>query len=51
MWKSYARGVEEGLHGVEGWAGAAMMMNPSLLWQMSPEESTKDAKNWKNRCV
>jgi hypothetical protein len=23
----------------------------SLLWQMSSEESTKDAKNWKNVCV
>jgi hypothetical protein len=26
-----------------------MMTKPSLLWQMSPEESTKDAKKWKSR--
>jgi hypothetical protein len=34
-----------------GMGGVAIMTNPSLLWQMSPEESTKDAKNRKNRCV
>jgi hypothetical protein len=34
-----------------GRGGAAIMTNPSLLWQMSSEESNKDAKNWKNRCV
>ncbi len=39
---------EEGLHGMEGWGGLTMMTNSSLMWQMSPEESTKDAKNWKN---
>jgi hypothetical protein len=36
---------------MEGWEGPAIMMNPSLFWQMSPEESTKDAKIWKKRCV
>jgi hypothetical protein len=38
------KGGEEGLHGMEGQGGPAMMTNPSLLWQMSLEESTKDAK-------
>ncbi len=50
IWKRQARGRKRDFLGWGG-RGAAIMTNPSLLWQMSPEESTKDAKNWKNRCV
>jgi hypothetical protein len=34
-------GGQEGLHGMEGRGGAAMMTNPSLLWRSCHQEETR----------
>ncbi len=40
-----------GLHGMEGQEGSGHDEQYITNWQMSPEESTRDGKNCKKRCM